>query len=242
MKWSRWRGRRGSQGGWALMETMLALVIVGMVAAGSAQLLMDQADQAQAKAVASDFSAFQSAAGDLFIWKRQEFIAAMKDGTGADSLCRVNVNADGSGGVSALSLNLHRCAFDTSLMRTMNMLPSSVPLDNTYGERWVAILKLQYDNASPPASTGNVEMVVVSARVDGVAPAAPADGRVFGRALTAAGFAAGQGGVVPDADRSTCVASRQGGKYEACGAGFRVDLQQFLEPAEVAAFASRLSN
>lgn len=233
---------RKRQCGAALMEIMLAVVIAGMVIASLSPMVLRRQDQVSAQATANEFSAFRAAAVEFFKWKRTEFLAAMKDGTGADALCMVNVAADGSGGQSTYSAALHRCALDTSMMRYLNVLPTSIPLNNRYGERWVAIFKLVYDTQTPPQPTGGVEMMVLSARVDGAAPLVPADPRAYDEAVTAAGFASGQGGVIPDADRSTCVASRSSGKYESCGVGYRVNLNQFLESGEVSAFASRLNN
>lgn len=236
------RARNVMQRGNALMEVMLAVVVGAMVIAAMSPLVLQRQDQVSAKSTASEFTAFRAAAVEHFKWKRAEFTAAMTDGTGAADLCKVNVAADGSGGQATYSASLHRCALDTSMLRYLNVLPASIPLNNRYGERWVAIFKLVYDTQTPPQPTGGVEMLVISARVDGTAPLVPADPRAYDEAMTASGFAAGQGGVIPDADRATCVASKQTGKYEACGVGFRVNLSDFLEPAEVSAFSSRLSN
>lgn len=230
------------QRGIALMEMALAVGLAALIYLSIGPLIIKSQDVSVAKSVATDYTAFRAAASAHFQSNRGAYEAAMSAGTDADKLCKVGVNADGTGGTVVNSTTMHRCAIDVSMLRFLQALPSNVADRNRYGETWVAIFKQVYDNAPTPAPTGAVEMFIVSARVDGTAPAVPSDPRAYDEAMTASGFVSGQGGVVPDADRSTCVASRAAGKYEACGPGWKANLADFLEPSEVTAFSSRLSN
>ena len=234
--------RRKTQRGIALAEMALAVALTAIIYLSVSPLIIKSQDVNVAKSVATDYTAFRAAATAHFQSNRSAYEAAMSAGTDANKLCKVGVNTDGSGGTVVNSTVMHRCVIDVSMLRYLQALPSNVAARNRYGETWVAIFKQVYDNATPPAPTGAVELFVVSARVDGVAPLVPSDPRAYDEAMTASGFVSGQGGVIPDADRSTCVASRAAGKYEACGAGWKANLADFLEADEVTAFSSRLSN
>lgn len=235
-------GSAREQRGLALVEMGLALVLAALVMAAMAPLIIQSKDANIAKTIAVDKTAFQAAVSAHFLNNRAAYVAAMVDGTGADKLCVVGIKPDGSNGVLSNSLTLHRCAIDVAMLRYLKVLPQTVREVNRYGETWVALFRLMYTDTLPKVPTGGIEMFVVSARIDGAGQVIPADGRRYEEATTAASFAGGQSGVVPDADRSTCVASKAAGKYEACGAGWKVNLADFLEPNELSAFASRLSN
>lgn len=234
-------GRR-KQGGMALAELALAVGLTSMIMMAMSPLIVRSMDARKARSVAEDYTAFRAAASAHFQSNRSAYDAAMSAGTDADKLCKVGVNADGTGGTVVNSTTMHRCVIDASMLRYLKALPAGVSTTNRYGETWVAIFKQIYDSAPTPAPTGGVEMYVVSARVDGTAPAVEPDPRAHDEAITASGFVGGQGGIIPDADRSTCVASRTAAKFEACGSGWKANLADFLEPSEVTAFASRLSN
>lgn len=236
------RGRRRKQRGIALAELALAVALTAVLYMSISPLIIRSEDVGVAKSAATDYTAFRAAASAHFLSNRGAYDAAMKDGTGAAALCKVGVAADGSGGTVVNSTTMHRCAVDASMFHFLQALPSSVSNKNRYGETWVAIFKQVYDTQAVPAPTGAVEMYIVSARVDGVATLVASDPRAYEEAITASGFVSGQGGVVPDADRSTCVASRAKGTYQACGSGWKANLADFLESGEVTSFASRLSN
>lgn len=230
-----------AQQGVAMLEVGLALVMVTLLFIMFSPLLRQNTEVAKAKGIALDQTTFQQAAQSYFTANRSAYEAAMTSGTDANKYCLVGVNADGTGGVSTYSATLHRCAFDVSFLRAKKVMPETVSVNNRYGESWVAIFRQIYNTATPPAPTGGYEMLVVSARIDGNASLVPADAMRYSEATTAARYAGGRGGVVPDADRSTCVASRAAGRYEVCGAGFKADLGQFLEANELSGFGSRLS-
>lgn len=232
-----------SANGFALHEILLGTAIVSILAVMTAPLLVETIDERSAKATADDFSNFQKAAASHFTANRSAYEAAMLDGTGAANLCKVGVNpSDGSGGILANNTTLHTCAVDGSMLRFLQALPTQVGLNNRYGEQWVAIFKQVYTTVAPIQPTGGVEMLVVSAQVSGVPSVVSKDKRRFMEAVSAADYANGGGGVIPDADRSTCIVSKSASLYEACGNGWKVNLSNFISPTQLATFANRVED
>lgn len=234
---------RSRQLGASMLEVALAVVLISVIFMGMTPLILKNQDVTVAKSISQSYTQFWTAASAHFEANRSAYISAMTDGTGADQLCKVNVDSmTGAGGEETYSADVHRCALDTSMLKFVSALPASVSDTNAYGERWVAIYKLVYDQQSPPQPTGGVEQLVVSAAVHGQELTFAPSTSTYDRALTAAGFTSGSAGVVPDADRSTCVASRSSGVFEACGSGWRINLADYLSAAELQAFANRLMN
>jgi type II secretory pathway pseudopilin PulG len=232
--------RRRNQHGMVLADILLAVAITGLILAASLPLLSRNADELSARAVADDLKAFKASAEEHFKANRTAYEAAMTDGTGAATLCRLGVNpADGSGGIVAASTTLHTCAIDATMLRFLKVLPAGGPTRNAYGESWVAVYRMVYRGTLP---TGGVEALYASAATDGSAVAVPANARRYQTARTAAGYLGGTGGAIPDGDREVCVARRASATYQACGAAWRVNLADFVNPAELARFASRLPN
>jgi len=54
----------------------------------------------------------------------------------------------------------------------------------------------------------------------------------------------GNGGVIPDKDRTTCKAVRSTSTYEACGTqgGWKVDLSKFISAVQLTTFSNNLPN
>lgn len=217
------------------------MVILSLVYIAAMPWMSRQQDAVRAKSLSSDHAQFAAAANAHFLANRSAYIAAMRDGTDAAKLCLVRVDPATGSGMPTYSDTLHRCAFDASFLKYRSALPDTTGAANGYGENWVAIFRLVYDKDTPPQPTGGVEIWIPSAALGG-AVAAAADPYAYDRSLTAAGFLEGNGGVVPDADRSTCVASRAAGRFESCGSGWRINLTDFLDADELAQFANRLSN
>lgn len=232
--------RRDSQHGIALADILLAVAVTGLIVAGSMPLLARNSDDLAAKALADDLKAFKAVAEEHFKSNRAAYEAAMTDGTGASTLCRIGVNpVDGSGGTVANSTTLHTCAIDGTMLRFLKVLPATIRPRNAYGESWVAVYRLVYDGTTP---TGGVEAIFASASTDGSATAVPAHARRYQTARIAAGYLGGNGGVVPDTDREVCVAKRAVATYQACGDGWKANLADFVNPAQLTVFANRLSN
>lgn len=229
-----------SQQGMALADVLLAVAVTGVIVAASMPLLSRNSDDLAAKAVADDLKEFKTVAEEHFKANRAAYEAAMTDGTGAASLCKLGVNpADGSGGTVANSTALHTCAIDGTMLRFLKVLPATFRQRNAYGESWVAVYRMVYNGTSP---TGGVEAIFASAATDGSAVAVPANARRYQSARTAAGYLGGNGGVIPDTDREVCVAKRSAVIYQACGDGWKANLADFVNPAELTVFASRLPN
>lgn len=228
------------QRGMALADILLAVAITGVIVAASMPLLTRNSDDLAARAMADDLKAFKAVAEEHFKANRTAYEAAMTDGTGAASLCKLGVNPDdGSGGTVANSIALHTCAIDGTMLRFLKMLPDTFRRRNGYGESWVAVYRMVYNGTSP---TGGVEAIFASAATDGSAIAVPANARRYQSARTAAGYLGGNGGVVPDTDREVCVAQRSVTTYQACGDGWKANLADFVNPAELTVFANRLPN
>lgn len=229
------------QKGFALQEALLAVALMSVVLGLFAPVIMRNSDDIAAKATADDFGMFQKAASAHFLSNRAAYVAAMTDGTNAASICKINVDpGTGAGGIVANNTTLHTCAIDGSMLSFLQALPDNVKKVNRYGESWVAIYKLQYTKIAPIAPTGGVEMLVVSANVNGAPTTVAPDARRYSEARTAAEFAGG--GVIPEADRAVCKVSRTSSIYQACGNGWLVNLADFISPAELAQFGSRIQN
>jgi hypothetical protein len=223
---------------------MLAVALMGLVVSAAMPLIIAGQDEVAARSGADDQSSFQQMAAQHFISNRAAYEAAMADGTGAGSLCRVNVNpVDGSGGSQANSVSLHTCAVDTTMLAYLQALPREMRLTNRFGDRWVAIFRQLYDQQNQPKPNGGVDMLIVSSGLglSALGPVTP-DDRRHREITTAAAINGGVGGYVPDADRSTCVTSRALEKYEVCGNGWKVNLGDFVDAAQVQLFSARLAN
>lgn len=222
---------------------MLAAALVGLVMSAAMPMIIAGQDEIAARSGADDQNSFQQMAAQHFVSNRATYEAAMADGTGAGSLCRVNVNpVDGSGGSQANSVSLHTCAVDATMLAYLQALPRDMRLTNRHGDRWVAIFRQLRDSPSSAQPNGAVDMLVVSSGL-GLGPLGPVapDERRHREITSAAAINGGMGGYVPDADRSTCVTSRALERYEVCGNGWKVNLGDFVDAAQVQMFAARLS-
>lgn len=226
-------------GGFALTDLLLAVAIFGLIMAGAMPLINRASDDNGARAAADELKVFQAAAMEHFKSNRTAYEAAMANGTGASSLCKVGVASDGTGGTTANDTTLHTCAVDVSMLRYLNALPATFKSKNVYGEQWVAIHRLEYASGVP---TGSVGTLVVSAAVSTGGAAVPANTRRYQVAKTGS-LELGSGGlVVPDTDRETCVAKRATTTYEACGDGFKLNLADYISAASLTTFSNRLPN
>ena len=253
---------RQAQRGFAMQDLMLSLAIVGVMTVAAIPLMVKNTDEVKAKETADDWSTFNGIASAHFLANRDAYMAAMKDGTNADKLCRVGADpATGTGGVQSNDTTLHTCAIDGTMYKYFKVLPDNIKSTNRYGESWVAIFRQVYDAGAPPVPTGGVELIIVSANTSpgvlagGAAPAVAADPRRYEEITSSATYAGGSGGVIPDSNRSTCVASRAASNgtradgtygalpnntFQACGNGWRANLSDFISPAQLATFSNRL--
>jgi type II secretory pathway pseudopilin PulG len=231
--------RPGAQSGFALTDMLFAVAIAGLVIMGSLPLLNRSSDNLGSKAIADDLRAFKAVAEAHFLANRTAYEAAMTDGTGASVLCKVGVAADGTGGTVANDTTLHTCAIDGSMLRFLNALPASIQSKNIYGEQWVAIYRQVY-NAG--VATGGDEAMFVSAAITSGGGAVAANSRRYQNATDAGMSMGGGGGAVPDTDRQVCVAQKSSTTYQACGAGWKVSLSDFISATQLSSFGNRLPN
>lgn len=234
--------RQARSRGNMLVEAMLAIAIVGFLMTAVLPMIQTAQIEQSARSTADDFASFQTAAAQHFIANRSAYEAAATDGTGADKLCKVGVDPNtGAGGTQANSTTKKTCALDTAMLMYLGALPKSMRTTNRYGESWVAIYRMVYDTAATPAPTGAVDMLTVSAAVTGTPAAVTPDEVRHREIVTGAALQGGSGGFVPDADRAVCTASRAQSKYEVCGAGWKVNLADFVDTPQVTAFGGRLA-
>ena len=231
-----------SQSGNMLLESLLAVAIIGMIASAAVPMMKTGRIEESARAIADDMASFQALAAQHFISNRTAYEKAMADGTDANKLCKVGVNPEtGAGGTQANSTTQKTCAIDGLMLKYLMAMPKDMNLKNRFGESWVAIFRQVYDKATPPKPTGAVDMLVVSAVVSGTADAVLPDPDRYAEVVSAAAVLGGTGGYIPDADRSTCIAERETSKFEVCGNGWRVKLDDFLSAADLTAFSNRLA-
>lgn len=229
------------QAGFGLYEQLLALALIVAMLGMLAPFMMKSVDERAAKATADDFALFQTAVSSHFLANRAAYIAAMKDGTGAEDICKVGVDpALGTGGFQTANTTMHTCAIDGAMLKYLQALPEGVRSRNRYGEQWVAIFKLVYTKVAPLEPTGGVEMLIVSASIDGTADVVEPDARRYSEAVTASELIGG--GVIPDTDRAVCRVSNTLSIYEACGNGWKINLGDFIDPDQLQQFKNRLTH
>jgi len=234
------------QAGITMTEVLLGVAVATAILVGVARFTAQTQGEIRAKNVAEHLQSFQQSAAQYFIANRDAMMSAMADGTGAADYCMIQANpSDGTGGTQANSTTKHTCALDADWLKFKGVMPGSFKATNTYGQRWVAIFRRIYEpgpdstmGTEDDVATGNADMLVVGMNVAG-ALSAP-----FNELATAAEIIGGNGGVIPDQDRVTCKAIRSSSTYEACGTqgGWKVNMSDFIDNAQLATFAAGLPN
>lgn len=234
------RKSMNKQRGWALYEVLLAtavLVPLGMLAL---QKQSAQFEEAKGLHNAERTQDFGELALSYYRTNAPALRAAMADGTGAETLCRLGVDPTAAQpettGIQSNSLSLHTCAIDTSVLKWKGLAQPSFPEFNLQQQHMVAIFRRVYDTTVDPAvPTDNVEMLNVGASgATGIANYAPNSigftGSIDPLVRDAKAMGA-SGGVIPDADRVLCKwLDSDPAQREACGAqgGWRVNLSDFV--------------
>jgi type II secretory pathway pseudopilin PulG len=226
--------RRMRAGGWVMYELLLATVITGALTVAALGQLAEYQKEVRATAMAESQSSFQQLAVEYYIANQTGLAAAMTDGTGAGTYCRLGVNpaaADPSTtGIQANNATKHTCAIDMALLKWKGMAPSTMIETNAYQQKWVAIFK--QGTIVAPATTANVEMLTLGvATVTGIASYAP--NAWFepdvDRLMRVARKMGATGGYVPDGDKGVCVYDGTS-NFQACGlqGGWKVDVSTFV--------------
>lgn len=228
------RGQRG----FALPELMMAIVIIGGFLIVAMSMRMRGDDESQGRRNAEGMASFQQIAIQYVGANRASIEKAMQDGTDAALWCKLNVAVDGTGGTVANSVTLHTCAFDTTWLRFKNMLPAGVPVD-AKGGRYAAIVRQIYSGATP---TGGDDMLVVLYQPSGSLSPVVKDSRRAAELISGMEVMGGTGGLIPVGNMSLCTATRSSATYQACGTGWKVNLGDFVDAAQVTAFGLALPN
>ncbi|TCT10724.1 hypothetical protein EDC22_105224 [Tepidamorphus gemmatus] len=223
------------QGGFTLVEMVLAVGLTILMIASLSSLLLDAQREAKAGREAETLLAFQRAAAEYFLANRTSMMVAMESGEDPDRLCRTHLGnpLDGRPGADAVR---HTCRVDASLLKARRLLPSGTAETNSYGERLIAIFRRIYDDDGDP--TDNVEMVVLAA-LEPDRSYVRSDARLRVSQSVAAALGA-SGGTVADADRGLCRSVAADRVYEVCGSSWKVDLTLYLSESELSAFAQLL--
>lgn len=233
--------KRRSQRGISMIEIMVGAALMGVVIAAAMTIDTRAGDRTTGRNDADDSMAFISSAAEYFLSNRTNMEAAMQSGTNASTYCRIDVNADGTGGITKNSTTKKTCALDATQLRANNLWPANLSVDSR-GGRYVAIFRSIYDTQSTPQPTGGVDMFIALAPTSGELSAVTLDGRTTDELQAAAAAMGGIGGFVPIGTLGACTATRSTSTYEACGNGWKVNLSDFIDSAELTTFANALPN
>jgi type II secretory pathway pseudopilin PulG len=151
--------RRG-QNGWSLLEMILGLGLMALVLGAGVSLQARVSDRQRGQLKADAVSNVTQLAAQYFLAHRQALEARMSgSNSDAPNPCQINVLQTTGVGVAAFDTVKHTCAIDTSLLLSLGLWPSGVPIDNGV-ERWVAIFRQVYWAGQ---ATGADEVLVLSA-------------------------------------------------------------------------------
>lgn len=224
----------------AMVEVLLATALVLPMGIYALKKQAADLEEKKGEVNAERTMDFTELAKTYYLANAPAMRAAMADGSGADKLCRLGVDAAAatpeSTGIQSNSTTLHTCAVDAALLKWKGFAPASFPDYNLQQQRMVAVFKRVYDTSVVPAvPTDNVELLSIGAAgATGLANYAP----------NARGFSGGidplmrdvrpmgaAGGIIPDADRVLCKwLDADPAQREACGSqgGWRVKLADFI--------------
>ncbi|WP_156516891.1 hypothetical protein [Delftia sp. GW456-R20] len=229
-----------AQNGFALYEILLAtaiLVPLGMLAIQKQNTQLEEARGITNSERTQDFGELALA---YYRANATSLRSAMSNGTGAEKLCRLGVDANApqpeATGIQSNNLTLHTCAIDAGLLKWKQFAQPSFPELNLHQQHMVAIFRRIYNKSvNPPTPTDNVEMLIVGASgAIGIPNYAPNSiGAVGGldSLIRDAKSMGASGGVIPDEDRVLCKwIDSDPTQREACGiqGGWKVTLSDFV--------------
>ncbi len=262
---NRVRFRRGARGarqrsperGVSLLEILFGLVIVGLMMVQALQLKSANDRKASARVRADNLAAFQRVASQYYLTNRQAMDAAMGSGDprSIQDHCRVydrvpaDINTDEppiayDAMVSAGVRNGATCALDAYWLQRRGVWPPNISIEVMPGVKWVAIFKM----FSEPTDVrdGSVEMLVVLAPFDNSGystVAVPADQLPF--LHTSRDSLGATGGLIPLGDARQCATLPAAGgrpeRLEACGNGWKVELNDFVTASQLQTLRARVS-
>lgn len=253
------------QRGMSMFEMILGLGIMGATLVFVTTWAMQKGEKDMGRFDAEALSSFQQLATQYFISNHAEIMAAVVAEEATDSARRhcvvsvgnadMPVDPDAGNGTLAWSSALKTCAFDATLLAAYRMWPSMVTdySDTDTGGEWryaaiVRRIMAPGEDGVPGTAddtpTGAADMLVVRMDVDGALPAISptawvSDNVRRSRAQEASAVLGGTGGIVPIGGAGVCEASSD--RVEACGNGWKVDLESFLDDTQYSTVKSAIS-
>lgn len=232
---------RRRQRGMSIFEISLGTALMGLVIAYAMTINTRAGDQDAGRRDADSLSSFANMAAEYYTANRTAIDAAMRAGTLASTYCRLDVAADGTGGTTAYSSTLKTCAIDPTLLRARNLWPAGMSVE-ARGGRYVAIFRTIYDTQATPQPTGGVEVLIALAQTSGTLSPVTLNNRLTDEVQAGMTALGGVGGYVPIGTMGACKALRSSAAYEACGNGWKVNLANFVDAAQLTVFANALPN
>jgi len=231
--------RSHSQRGITLLEALLATAIVAVMLGTLVHLLSDSQTELRAKNVAEQIQGFQRVAAHYFQSNRSQLLDAMDENTSGEAAlyCQINVpNDDLQAGQAAFDGARHTCMIDASLLQARKLLAAGASQKTVHGEKLVAIFRRIEDDEQN--LTNNVDMLVLTVLDENAAHVK--NPQRFVESSSIASYMGATGGVLPDRNRGKCVMDPGSGKYEVCGNGWKVKLDDFLDNGQLSAFDALL--
>lgn len=247
--------RKKAAGGFALLEIIIGTGIMGAAMATTAIMMHEQQIKDDARGQAEGLATFQQVAAQYFITYRGPMTTAMTDGTDANKHCVIGATGLNTttgaltGGTVANSTTLHTCAFDALALNQKGLWPLAVP--SATKDRPVAIFKRVYkpgpDNTmgtGDDVATDQAEMLVMTMSASGslTPPASWSRDRDAGiHARELAKTMGSTGGYMPVGDVGICRATKNG-ETEVCGHGWKLNLGDFIDSAQLSTVKNSLPN
>lgn len=232
---------RATQAGYVMLEIAIGTAIMGIVMALALDMTKTGEDQTIGRTKAETLSTFSQLASQYLISNRTAIDLAMTDGTAASTHCLINVNADGTGGTTANSTTKHTCAFDTTLLKAKGIWPKEVNTEAP-GGRYVAIARKIYDTQTIPVATGGIDILIALSSPTGTLAATTQDPRRTTELLSSMTTLGGTGGIIPIGLMGACTTKKSSSTYESCGNGWKINLADFVNPAQLTTFSDALPN
>jgi hypothetical protein len=227
--------------GTVMIEIILGVIFMGAVLVAVLLLTRSNDVKADARSEGQSLGEFRQAASNFFRANRSVIETAMADGTGADQWCRIGVAADGTGGTQTSSITKHTCAFDASLMAAKGLWPNGLAT-GTRDSRFVVIFRQIYHSTTPTMATGDVDALFVLSPLNGALEPSVVTSDTVDQLTAAKSAGGGAGGYVPLGRMGACTVQASSTTYEACGNGWKVNLSDFLDSAQISAMADSLPN
>lgn len=219
-----------NQRGMSMMDVMLAMAVAAAVSTLMLKQVLSTKNNISAKNYGEEMQSIYAAAANYAAANKTALLAATVDGTGASSVCMVNVASNGTGGSAAYSTTTHTCAVDVSWLKYQGWLPPSFNPLTPEGSSWAVIYKQDYNGTT---ATGNLEALIVAASQVGSVTFSPTPNLATkGTVLEdAAQLMGGNAGVVPKDSNQPCPWNATDNTQQyICGAdgGWRVSVGDFV--------------